>query len=103
MSNYAVEGVQFRATALFSFERRRCLIHNGRGVQLRRRIQSVSTVIRVFDIVSYIAPKTLPSVIAIDEFKGNTGDEKYQVILTNPQTGEILDILPTRNSSDLIK
>lgn len=64
---------------------------------------SVSTVIRVFDIVSYIAPKTLPSVIAIDEFKGNTGDEKYQVILTNPQTGEILDILPTRNNSDLIK
>ena len=64
---------------------------------------SVSTVIRVFDLVSYIAPKSLPSVIAIDEFKGNTGDEKYQCILTNPQTGEILDILPTRNSSDLIK
>ena len=40
MSNYAVEGVQFRATALFSFERRRCSVHNGRGVQLRRRIQS---------------------------------------------------------------
>lgn len=64
---------------------------------------SVSTVIRVFDIVSYIAPKSLPSVIAIDEFKGNTGYEKYQAILTNPQTGEILDILPTRNSSDLIE
>lgn len=64
---------------------------------------SVSTVIRVFDIVSYTAPKILPSVIAIDEFKGNTGNEKYQAILTNPQTGEILDILPTRNSSDLIE
>lgn len=64
---------------------------------------SVSTVIRVFDIVSYIAPKSLPSVIAIDEFKGNTGYEKYQAILTNPQTGEILDILPTRNSSYLIE
>lgn len=64
---------------------------------------SVSTVIRVFDIVSYIAPKSLPSVIAIDEFKGDTGYEKYQAILTNPQAGEILDILPTRNSSDLIE
>lgn len=64
---------------------------------------SVSTVIRVFDIVSYTAPKSLPSVIAIDEFKGNTGYEKYQAILTNPQTGEILDILPTRNSSDLVE
>ena len=31
---------------------------------------SVSTVIRVFDLVSYIAPKSLPTVIAIDEFKG---------------------------------
>ena len=64
---------------------------------------SVSTVIRVFDLVSYIPPKSLPSVIAIDEFKGNAGDEKYQCILTNPQSGEILDILPTRNSSDLIR
>lgn len=45
----------------------------------------------------------MPSVIAIDEFKGNAGDEKYQCILTNPQSGEILDILPTRNSSDLIR
>lgn len=64
---------------------------------------SVPTVIRVFDLVSYTAPKPLPTVIAIDEFKGNAGDEKYQCILTDPQTCKILDILPTRNSSDLIK
>lgn len=32
---------------------------------------SVSSVIRVFDLVSY-APKKLPSAISIDEFKGNT-------------------------------
>lgn len=69
-----------------------------------REVQlSVSTVIRVFDIVSYASPRTLPSVVSIDEFKGNTGCEKYQVILTNPETGELLDILPTRDSSDLIK
>lgn len=37
---------------------------------------SVSTVIKVFDLVSYIAPKSLPTVIAIAEFNGNTGDEK---------------------------
>ena len=36
--NFAVEGVQFRATQLFSFQRRGCSIHNGRGVQHRRRI-----------------------------------------------------------------
>ena len=39
MYNLAVEGVQFRATTLFSLQRRGCSIHNGRGVQHRRRIQ----------------------------------------------------------------
>ena len=40
MYNLAVEGVQFRATTLFSLQRRGCSIHNGRGVQHRRRIQT---------------------------------------------------------------
>lgn len=60
---------------------------------------SVSTVIRRFDMVGFAQPKNLPKVLAIDEFKGNTGNEKYQCILTNPQTGEVLDILPQRYSS----
>ena len=64
---------------------------------------SVSTVIRRFDMVAFIQPKTLPEVLAIDEFKGNTGKEKYQCILTNPKTGEVLDILPERYSSYLSK
>lgn len=64
---------------------------------------SVSTVIRFFDILSYQAPKELPSVIAIDEFKGNTGNEKYQAILTDPKTGIVLDILPDRKTHNLIK
>lgn len=64
---------------------------------------SVSTVIRRFDMVSFIQPKTLPEVLAIDEFKGNTGKEKYQCILTNPNTGEVLDILPERKYSYLSK
>ena len=42
-------------------------------------------------------------MLAIDEFKGNTGKENYQCILTNPQTGEVLDILPERYSSYLSK
>ena len=45
MYNADDEGVQFRATALFSLQRRRCSIQNGRGVQTRRRIQAVGTVI----------------------------------------------------------
>ena len=44
---------------------------------------SVSTVIRIFDFVSYPKPK-LPKALSIDEFKGNTSGEKYQCILTDP-------------------
>ncbi len=56
---------------------------------------SVSTVIRTFDLVSYPKPK-LPKVLSIDEFKGNTWGEKYQCILTDPENGVVLDILPKR-------
>lgn len=64
---------------------------------------SVSTVIRVFDVVGYSHPQSTPEVLAIDEFKGNTGDEKYQCILTDPKTGIVLDILPNRTTEYLIK
>ena len=64
---------------------------------------SVSTVIRIFDLVGYSKPQSLPEVIAIDEFKGNAGDEKYQCILTDPKTGIVLDILPNRTTEYLIK
>ena len=37
---------------------------------------SVTTVIRIFNVVSYPKAK-LPQVLFIDEFKGNTGGEKY--------------------------
>ena len=63
---------------------------------------SVSTVIRFFDILSYSAPKELPQVLSIDEFKGNTDKEKYQVILTNPADGTVIDILPDRKQKHLI-
>lgn len=64
---------------------------------------SISTVIRVFDCVSYGRPTTLPKVLAIDEFKGNTGTEKYQVILTDPETKKVLDILPCRKQTYMLK
>ena len=62
---------------------------------------SVSTVIRFFDMLAYDTPKELPMVLSIDEFKGNTGKEKYQVIITNPADGTVLDILPDRKQSHL--
>ena len=61
---------------------------------------SVTTVIRIFDLVSY--PKnSLPEVISMGEFKGNAGGEKYLNIIADPANGEVLDILPSRHLKDL--
>ncbi len=66
---------------------------------------SVSTIIRRFDAIVPSAmkgPAALPEVIAIDEFKGNTGKEKFQLIIADAQTREPIDILPNRRK-DTIK
>ena len=63
---------------------------------------AVSSVIRIFDIVHFPKPK-LPSVLGIDEFKGNTGRDKYQVILTDLTTNTVLDILPCRHAYKLVE
>ena len=63
---------------------------------------SVSTVIRIFDLIRFSKPKKLPRVFAIDEFKGNTDHKKFQCIVTNPATKCVLDILPDRNQQLLI-
>ncbi|WP_090844023.1 ISL3 family transposase [Alkalicoccus daliensis] len=61
---------------------------------------SPTTAMRRFDNIS--APmleeiEDLPAVIAIDEYKGDTNQGKYQVILADGVTGEPLDILPDRS------
>ncbi|MEG2720862.1 MAG: ISL3 family transposase, partial [Oscillospiraceae bacterium] len=58
------------------------------------------TVMRRFDMLSFHKPK-LPTVLSIDEFKGNTADEKYQVILTDPVNKKVLDILKSRTKYQL--
>ena len=62
----------------------------------------LTTLIRKFDLIQY--PKadfTDVDVLAIDEFKGNTGGEKYNCILADPKRKIILDILPKRYKSNL--
>jgi transposase len=44
----------------------------------------------------------MPKVIGIDEFKGNTGCEKYQCILTDIENHKVIDILPNRFEYSLI-
>ena len=63
---------------------------------------SVSTVIRIFDVISYPKAK-LQEALSIDEFKGNTNGEKYQCILTDPVNKVVLDILPERYGHYLTK
>lgn len=68
----------------------------------RRFGTSVTSIIRWFDNIYY--PKAeLPNCIAIDEFKGNAGGEKFQCNLADPVKHKIIDILPNRDSEDLYK
>ncbi|WP_071458587.1 ISL3 family transposase [Bacillus massilinigeriensis] len=61
---------------------------------------SSSTVVRRFDLLAKEtlneASKELPKVIAMDEYKGDTKEGKYQLIIANGITKEPIDILPNR-------
>ena len=48
-----------------------------------------------------VTTSTLPRVLCIDEFKGNTGNYKYQVSLINGETHEVVDILKCRHKHEL--
>lgn len=66
---------------------------------------SPTTVMRRFDELATPMLKkveTLPPVIAIDEYKGDTSAGKYQVVIADGDTGQLLDILPDR-SVDTVK
>ena len=45
----------------------------------------------------------LPEIISLDEFKGNSGGQKYNSIIVDPKEKVVLDILPNRFESDLVK
>ncbi|OBZ32401.1 ISL3 family transposase, partial [Megasphaera sp. DISK 18] len=63
---------------------------------------SVSSVIRYFDRLTVPPPKQLPEILSLDEFRGNARGQRYQVAVNNPRTHEILDILPNRNTLEMI-
>lgn len=73
--------------------------HSTKSISDRHNI-SVGITTRIFDHVNYPKPK-LPTTIAIDEFKGNAGNTKFQCILTNPKKKKVLDILKSRKADDL--
>jgi transposase len=61
---------------------------------------STSTIVRRFDELAEVSvekePNELPKAIAIDEYKGDTKEGKYQLIIANALTKEPIDILPNR-------
>lgn len=63
---------------------------------------SITTVIRYFDMILIPKPKVLPTVLGIDEFRGNAATDRFQINLTNLEEHEIVDILPSRNTEALI-
>ena len=46
---------------------------------------------------------SLPEVISLDEFKGNSGGQKYNSLVVDPKAKTVLDVLPNRFESDLVK
>lgn len=64
---------------------------------------STHTVSRIFGFVNYPSVSKMPKVLCIDEFKGHTDAGKYQCILVDGESHQILDVLPSRNKSDLIR
>ena len=56
---------------------------------------SESTICRWMNLTEYGKPTKLPTVLSIDEFRGNAGGEKFQGILTSPLEKKIFDILPS--------
>ena len=63
---------------------------------------SAVTAMRYFNLFNKKLTK-LPEVISLDEFKGNSGGQKYNSIIVNPKEKEVLDILPNRFECDLVK
>lgn len=57
---------------------------------------TANRVLRLFDRRHITPRKVLPQAIAIDEFKGDAGKERFQTIIVDVQNKEVIDVLPNR-------
>ena len=69
----------------------------------KRSDVSVSTVIRYCSKLAIPKPAQLPTVLGIDEYKGNAEGQMYQVIITDLRNHFVMDILPKRETRALIQ
>ena len=88
---------RFFAEIIFAFKK----VVSAKEIGCRFNVSSV-TAMRYFN---YFNKKltTLPEVISLDEFKGNSGGQKYNSIIVDPKEKVVLDILPNRLENDLVK
>ncbi len=66
----------------------------------KRNNMSAPTAAKLLENVAW-RPTKLPEVLSIDEFRGNSGGEKFQCILTDAKTHKILDVLIDRKLSNI--
>lgn len=64
---------------------------------------TTNRLIRLFDKREIKKRKVLPRAIAIDEFKGDAGGERFQTIVADVENKEIIDILPNRKVETIKK
>ena len=85
------------AEILFAFKK----VISAKEIGRRYNVSAV-TAMRYFDMFNQKITK-LPEVISLDEFKGNSGGQKYNSIVVDPEKRTVIDILPNRFESDLVK
>ena len=81
------------------------LLHEGLNYTTIARVCHVfvTTVIRYGSLISISRPKELPTVLGIDEFRGNAAWQKYRVILTDPDSHNVIDVLPKKETNALCR
>ena len=85
------------AEIIFSFKK----IVSAKEIGCRFNVSSM-TAMRYFQCYNH-KPTVLPEVISLDEFKGNSGGQKYNSIVADPSGRKVLDILPNRYENNLVK
>ena len=82
---------------IFAFKK----VVSAKDVGCRYNVSSM-TAMRYFNLFNKKLTK-LPEVISLDEFKGNSGGHRYNSIIVDPKEQKVLDILPNRFESDLVR
>ena len=85
------------AEIMFAFKK----VISAKEIGCRYNVSAV-TAMRYFNLFNKKLT-TLPEVVSLDEFKGNSGGQKYNSLVVDPKEKTVLDVLPNRVESDLVK